>query len=176
MYRSLCLALVVAWALCGCSKKEEPPRTPAVEVQPSPAQPQSTEPNTPTESKHPVVTTAREFLNTVASGKYNRALALSIPGEITQQGLMGMHEAFQWDQATFAQIWVGAEQAAVITNAIPATQGDVSTAWALNLVVIEDGRWLVRLVDMLPTPQLVEDYVAAFHEVAPNAKAIDPLN
>jgi len=175
MHRGLCLAWIVALTLCGCSKKEEPSRTQTVEAQPSPAQPpQSNEPNTSAESKHPVVTTAREFLNTLAAGKYNRTLALSIPGEITLQGLLGMHEAFQWDQATFTQIWVGAEQAAVITSFIPAKQGTVSAAWALNLVVIQDGRWLVRLVDMLSTPQVVEDYVAAFQEVAPGAQSIEP--
>ena len=175
MYRGFCFALIVALALCGCSKKEEPPQTQTVEVQPSPAQTsQSNEPNASAEAKHPVVATAQEFVNTLAAGKYNRVLALSIPGEITQQGLVGMHNAFQWDQATFTQIWVGAEQAAVITNFIPAKQGTVSAAWALNLVVVQDGRWLVRLVDMLSTPKVVEDYVAAFQEVAPNAQAIEP--
>lgn len=175
MHRGFGFTLIVALALCGCSKKEEPPQTQTVEIQPALAQPSpSDEPNVPVESKHPVVTTAQEFVNTVATGKYNRALALSIPGEITQQSLLGMHNAFQWDQATFTQIWVGAEQAAVITNFIPARQGTISAAWALNLVVIQDGRWLIRLVDMLPTPQVVEDYVAAFQEVAPNAQAVEP--
>ena len=175
MYRDFCLALIVALALCGCPKKDTPPETQAVEVQPPATQPadgNATSP--PTDSKHPVVTTAQEFLDALAAGKYNRALSLSIPGEITEQSLKGMHEAFQWDQATFTQVWVGAEQAAVITSFIPARENSVSAAWALNLVVMEDGRWLVRLTDMLSTPQVVDDYVAAFHEVAPNAKSVEP--
>lgn len=173
MHRGLCLAWIVALTLCGCPKKDAPPEARTAQAPPA-GLAESNEPTPPAESKHPVVTTAREFVNTLAAGKYNRTLALSIPGEITLQGLLGMHEAFQWDQATFTQIWVGAEQAAVITSFIPAKQGTVFAAWALNLVVIQDGRWLVRLVDMLSTPQVVEDYVAAFQEVAPGAQSIEP--
>ena len=173
MPRGFYLVLIAALALCGCPKKDAPPE--AQTAQASPAGPaESNEPTPPDETKHPVVTAAQEFLYALSAGKYNRALALSIPGEITQQGLDGMHKAFQWDQATFTQAWVGAEQAAVITSFIPARESSVSAAWALNLVVMADGRWLVRLTDMLATPQVVDDYVAAFHEVAPNAKSVEP--
>lgn len=174
MHRGFCLIWIVALALCGCPKKEEPLETQTIEVQSAPAQPsESNEPNAPTESKHPVVTTAREFANTIAAGKYNRALALSIPGEITQQSLLGMHNAFQWDQATFTQIWVGAEQAAIVCS-VPAQQVSATWTFALNLVAVPDGRWLVRLADQLRTPEEAEDYIAAFQEVAPGAQSIDP--
>jgi hypothetical protein len=45
--------------------------------------------------------------------------------------------------------------------------------WAFNLVVTEDGQWLVRLADMLPTPEIVENYMTVFRAVAPGAKAIE---
>jgi hypothetical protein len=145
-------------------------------VQPPPIQPAEVNaPAPPAKSEHPVVAAARGFVNAVAAGNYKRALALSVPdGEITQQGLVGLHTAFQWDQATFAQVWLGAEQASVITNSVPARQGEATTTWAINLVATEDGHWLVRLTDMLANQQMIEDYVAAFCEVAPNAKTITP--
>jgi hypothetical protein len=173
MHRGFCLTLIVALALCGCPKKDTPPETQTVEVQP--AQPaESNAPNLLAESKHPVVTTAQEFLSAINAGNYNRALSLTMPGEITEQSLKGMHEAFQWDQATFTQVWVDAEQAAVITNSVPAKEANVAVAWALNLVATQDGRWLVRLTDLLQTQEIVDDYLAAFHEVAPNAKSVEP--
>jgi hypothetical protein len=175
MYRGFCLALIVALALCGCPKKDTPPETQTVEVQPSPAQPaDSNAASPPGDSKHPVVTTAQEFLDALAAGKYNRALSLTMPGEITEQSLKGLHEAFQWDQATFTQVWADTEQAAVIMNSVPAKQASVTVTWALNLVALEDGRWLVRLTDLLQSQQIVDDYLAAFHEVAPNAKSVEP--
>jgi len=175
MHRSLYVVLIVALLLCGCTRKEAPPETETAEVQPPSRPPaESNVPAPPAESEHPIVAVVREFLKAVAAGNYSRALSLSVPGELTQQGLAGMREAFQWDQATFTQAWLGAEQSAVITNFIPARQGTATAAWAFNLVATEDGRWLVRLSDMLPNQQMVEDYLAAFHEVAPNAKSIEP--
>jgi hypothetical protein len=168
--------LAAGLALCSCAKKETPPPAQTADVQPPPTQPaESNAPVPPAEAEHPVVLAARAFVNAVAAGNYKRALLLSVPGgEITEQGLVGLHTAFQWDQATFTQVWLGAEQASVITNFIPAQQGEATAAWAINLVATEDGHWLVRLTDMLANEQMIEDYVAAFREVAPNAKSITP--
>ena len=176
MVRGFCLALIVALSLGGCTKKETPRDTGTAEVQPPAAPPveaESDAPDSPAKSEHAILTTVREFLNAATAGNYSRALSLSVPGEITQQSLMGMRVAFQWDQAKFTQAWLGAAQSAVITNFIPAKQGSVTVAWAFNLVATEDGRWLVRLGDVLSTPQIVEDYVAAFRQVAPDAKPIE---
>ena len=85
-----------------------------------------------------------------------------------------MHDGpFQWDQATFAQVWVGKEQAAVITNPVPAKDSPIAITWAFNLVVTDDGQWLVRLTDILRTTEEAEDYVAALLRVAPEAKALE---
>jgi hypothetical protein len=84
-----------------------------------------------------------------------------------------MHNAFQLDQATFTQVWVGTEQAAVVCS-VPAQQVSATWTFAFNLVAAPNGRWLVRLADQLRTPQEAEDYVAAFQEVAPGAKSIEP--
>ncbi len=176
MPRGLCWVLIAGLALCGCAKRDISPPAQTSEVQPPATQPVRSEaPAPPAESEHPVVLAARAFVKAVAAGNYQRALALSVPGgEITEQGLVGLHAAFQWDQAIFTQIWLGAEQASAITNFIPATQGQAAAAWAINLVATENGHWLVRLTDMLASRQLIEDYVAAFREVAPNAKTITP--
>jgi hypothetical protein len=97
-----------------------------------------------------------------------------MPEEITEQSLRGMHDGpFQWDQATFAQVWVGTEEAAVITNPIPLKENPNALAWAFNLVATDDGHWLVRLTDLMKSPGDAEDYVAAFHTVAPDAKALE---
>ena len=175
MPRGFCWVLIAGLALCGCAKKDASPPAQTSEVQP-PAQPaQSGAPAAPAEVEHPVVLTARAFVKAVAAGNYQRALSLSVPGgEITEQGLTGLHMAFQWDQATFTQVWLGTEQASVITNPVPAQQGEATATWAINLVATEDGHWLVRLTDMLASQQMIEDYVAAFREVAPNAKALTP--
>ena len=173
MPRGFCWILIAGVVLCGCAKKETSPPAQTSEVQPPPIQP--AESPAPAESEHPVVLAAHTFVKAVAAGNYQRALALSVPGgEITEQGLAGLHQTFQWDQATFTQVWLGAEQASVITNFIPAQQGEATAAWAINLVATEDGHWLVRLTDMLANEQMIEDYVAAFREVAPNAKSITP--
>ena len=174
MRRSLCLVGMVALLLCGCARKDIPHETDTAEAQPLPDQPaESNEPAPPAQSEHPVVAVAREFFHALAAGNYHRALALSVPGEFTEQGLAGIRAAFQLDQVTFTQAWLGAEQSAVITNFIPARHGTATAAWAINLVATEDGRWLVRLNDILPTQQYVEDYLAAFHEVAPNAASLE---
>ncbi|MBM4027304.1 MAG: hypothetical protein FJ280_18140 [Planctomycetes bacterium] len=174
MRRSLCLVGIAVWVLCGCAKEGAPRETETAEVPAvvDPA-PESNEPGPPVKAEHPVLAATREFLRAVIAGRYDRALSLSVFGEITQQGLAGMREAFQLDQVTFTQAWLDAEQSAVITNFIPAKQGTATAAWAFNLVVNEDGRWLVRLSDILFNQQMVDAYLAAFQDVAPNAQPID---
>ncbi len=176
MPRGLCGIVIAGLALCGCAKRDTSPPAQTSEVQPPTTRPaEANAPTPPAASEHPVVLAARAFVKAVAAGNYQRAMALSVPGgEITEQGLVGLHAAFQWDQATFTQVWLGAEQASAITNFIPATQGEATATWAINLVATEDGHWLVRLTDMLANQQMIEDYVAAFREVAPNAKSITP--
>jgi hypothetical protein len=175
MVRGLCWILIAALCLCGCAKKDQPRETTTAEAQPPPAPPaESNVPTPPAESEHPILATTRAFLNALAAGNYGKARSLTVPGESIQELLAGMHEAFQWDPVTFTHAWAGAEQAAVITNPVPATQGSVTAAWAFNLVRTEDGHWLVRLADMVQTPQIIEDYLAAFREVAPDAKSIEP--
>jgi hypothetical protein len=172
MHRGFWLIWIVPLVLCGCPKKDTPPETATADVQ-SPAPPaESNAPALAAPSGHPVLVTACEFINALTSGKYNRALALSIPGDITQQKLDGMNQALQWDQAVLTQAWADTEQAAVMAS-VPAKQGSATLTWAFNLVVLEDGRWYVRLADLMRSPQEVEDYTAAFQEVAPNATAIE---
>jgi hypothetical protein len=170
MSRGLCWILVGALSLCGCPKKNTPPETAAVQPPAPPAE--SNAPTPPANAEHPILVTTRKFVNAVAAGNYQQALSVCLPGEITEQGLKGLHAAFQWDQATFAQAWLGVQQSAVITSFVPAKGSPVSAAWAINLIVTEDGRWLIRLVDMLSSTQMVENYVAALREVAPDAKSI----
>jgi len=173
MGRGLSFVLVVVLSLCGCAKKDAGRPMETVQAPPS----ESNTPVTPAETakaEHPILATTRQFFAALAKGNYTRALALSVPGEFGEQQLMGMKAAFQWDQATFAQAWLGAEQAAVITAPVPSKQGSASVAWAINLVAYEDGRWLVRLADWLPNQERLEGYLAAFHEVAPGAKSLEP--
>ena len=173
MDRGLCPILIAVLFVCGCAKKDTPRAAQAPDAQPTAVEP--AESNAPAaKDEHPLLATTRAFLNALDVGNYRRALSLSVPDELTEQGLMGLHNAFQWSQATFTQAWLGAEQSAVITNFIPAREGSVTAAWAINLVATEDGRWLVRLTDIMPTQQRIEAYLAAFHEVAPDAKAIVP--
>lgn len=173
MGRGFSLVLVVAMSLCGCARKDAGRMTEAAQASPS----ESNAPMAPAEpvkAEHPIVATTRQFFTALAKGNYNRALALSAPDEFTEQQLMGMSAAFQWDQATFAQAWLGTEQSAVITTPVPNKQGSGSVTWAINLVAAEDGRWLVRLADWLANQEMLEGYLAAFHEVAPDAKSIEP--
>jgi len=175
MPRGFCLMAVVALVLCGCVKKDTPREAATVETPPPSAPPaESNTPAPPPKIEHAVIVAVRTFIQAMAAGDYDRALSLSVSEELTQQGLASMGGALQWDQATFAQAWVGAEQSAVITNPVAAKQGSVALTWAFNLVAAEDGHWLVRLMDVLPRPQDVNDYLAAFREVAPDAKSIEP--
>ncbi len=175
MGRGLCSILIAVLFVSGCPKKDTPRAAGTPEEQPSAVQPaESNAPALATRAEHPLLATTRAFLNALEAGNYRRALSLSVPGELTEQGLVGMHNAFQWSQATFTQAWLGTEQSAVITNCVPARQGSLTAAWAINLVAAEDGRWLVRLADIMPTQQMIDAYLAAFHEVAPDAKSIEP--
>ncbi len=175
MGRGLCSILIAVLFVGGCSKKDTPRAAQAPDAQPSAVVPaESNAPALAAKDEHPLLATTRAFLNALEAGNYRRALSLSVPDELTEQGLKGMHNAFQWSQATFTQAWLGTEQSAVITSFIPAREGSVTAAWAINLVAAEDGRWLVRLTDVMPTQQMIDAYLAAFHEVAPDAKAIVP--
>jgi hypothetical protein len=175
MVRGLCLILIAVLFICGCPRKDTPRAAQTPEAQPSAAQPaESNAPALVAKTEHPLLAATRAFLNALEAGNYRRALSLSVPGELTEQGLTGMHEAFQWNEATFTQAWLGAEQSAVITNFVPAREGSLTAAWAINLVAAENGRWLVRLIDVMPTQQMIDAYLAAFHEVAPDAKSIEP--
>jgi hypothetical protein len=177
MGRGLCSIVIAGLLVCGCAKKDKdaPRAAQAHEVQPSAAEPARSDAPVPAaKDEHPLLVATRAFLNALDTGNYRWALSLSVPGEFTEQGLIGMHNAFQWSQATFTQAWLGAEQSAVITSFVPAREGSVSAAWAINLVATEDGRWLVRLTDVMPTQQMIEAYLSAFHEVAPDAKSIEP--
>jgi hypothetical protein len=175
MYRGFCLALVVALVLCGCPKKGTPPETQTLEVQPPETPGEGNTPTPSNPSEHAVIATMRQFIHAIAEGNYNRALSLTVPGEITEQSLKGMHEPFEWDQATFTQVWADAEQAAVV-NSVPIKESSATLTWAFNLMAVKDGRWLVRLADWLRTQQDVDDYLAAFHDVAPDAKSIELQN
>jgi hypothetical protein len=166
----------------GCAKKEAGSETqaqrtasatPAESNVPMPAIVDDT-PAAPPRDEHPIVATTREFVEAVAAGRHARALALSVPGEFNALALEGMRKAFQWDKMTFTQAWLGAEQSAVITDFIPAGQGSATAAWGFNLVAAENGRWLVRLYDILVNQQMIEDYVAAFRAVASDAKSVIP--
>ncbi len=176
MGRGLSLVLVVVLSLCGCAKKDTGRATETAQTPPdaSVTAAESNVPAEPAKPEHPIVATTRQFFNALAKGNYNRALALSVPDEFTEQQLMGMSAAFQWDQATFAQAWLGAEQSAVITAPIQNKQGSGSVTWAINLVPAQDGRWLVRLADWIANQEMLEGYLAAFREVAPDAKSIEP--
>ncbi len=181
MRRGLALVLVVVLFLCGCAKKDTGRQTETVQAPPGesntpvvPAEPVKLALSEANGAEHPIVAATRQFFTALAKGNYSRALALSVPDEFTEQQLMGMNATFQWDQATFAQAWVGTEQAAVITAPVPNKQGSAAVTWAINLVACEDGRWLVRLADWLPNQERLEGYLAAFHEVAPDAKSVEP--
>jgi len=179
MCRGLSLVLVVALSLGGCAKKNAGRETETAQAPPSESDAPVTpaESNAPAESvkaEHPILATTRQFFAALAKGNYRRALALSVPGEFTEQQLKGMNATFQWDQATFAQAWLGTEQSAVITAPVPNKQDSASVIWAINLVASQDGRWLVRLADWLPNQEMLAGYLAAFHEVAPDAKSIEP--
>ncbi len=173
MGRGLSLLLVIALSLCSCARKDAGRATETAQA-PSGESNAPATPAEPVKAEHPIVATTRQFFAALAKGNYNRALALSVPDEFTEQQLKGMNAAFQWDQATFAQAWLGTEQSAVITAPVPNKQGSGSVAWAINLVAAQDGRWLVRLADWLANQEMLEGYLAAFHEVAPDAKAIEP--
>jgi len=188
MHREICLVLVTALLLCGCVRRSVPPKAPPAKEQKAPAKPaQSSVPKvperavapkppvpalSPTEARDPVAV-ARRFLDAVAAGEYDRAVALCVPDKFTAQGFAQMNLAFQMDKAAIAQVWAGSQQAAVVTDLVPTKQGAVAAAlWGLKLVRAEEGCWRIRDVDVLPDLQAVEQYLALFCEAEPDAKSI----
>ena len=145
-------------SLIGCSKTENE------EQQTSTSAMQSG-----TEAEHEVVSTVREFLKAIDSGDYERAIELGTPNEFKQEGLVKINEAFELDKAEITEAYVGYENAAVLTNSIPASHRTSQFGYSL---IKSDNRWLIRDVDMLPSDEAVQKWLAGFESVEPNAKRV----
>jgi hypothetical protein len=187
MCRSVCLILIVALLLCGCSRKDAgsgpqgqempqgPPGRMETEVAQTPEDAQVQETATEAdETGHPIVAVTRRFIGAVAAGRYDRALTLCVVGsKFTKQGLAGMNLAFQFDQASIGQAWLGTRQSIVITTSIPTKQGNVTGFWGFILVATEGGGWAIREGDFLPNEQAANTYFDRFLDAEPKAASLE---
>jgi hypothetical protein len=164
----------------GCKKTEDVEQeNPAVEAQPAlHAEPEdrqqeaavpAVESTAPTE--HEVVAITREFLKAIEGGDYDRAIGLGTPGEFKREGLTKFNELCQLDQAKVIKAYVGNEQAAVLTNTVPAEAPARSGQFGYSLLR-NGNRWLIRDSDFLPTNESVEKWLTGFKGVEPNAQRV----
>ncbi len=149
-------------SLIGCSKTENEKEN--EEQQASASAAQSDAP-----AEHEVVSTVREFLKAIDSGDYDRAIGLGTPNEFKREGLVKINETFEFDKAEITEAYVGNENAAVLTNSIPASRGAVQFGFSL---IKSDNHWLIRDVDMLPSDEAVKKWFAGFEGVEPTAKRV----
>lgn len=190
MCRRACLMLTVVLLVCGCSRKDAGPepqgqgtrQTPPEDVEVEAVRPAGVAEDTQTqettteadETGHPVVTVTRRFIDAVAAGRYDRALALcAADSKFTTQGLTGMNVAFQLDQAAIGQAWLGTVQSIVITTPIPTKQGNITGFWGFILAATEDGGWAIREGAFLPNEQEAKSYFDRFLDVEPEARSIE---
>jgi hypothetical protein len=145
-------------SLIGCSKTEDDKQ------QASTSAAQSATP-----AEHEVVLVVREFIMAFEIGDYDRAIGLGTPNEFKREGLVKINEVFEFDKAEVTDAYVGYENAAVLTNSIPAPTGTVQFGYSL---VKSGNRWLIRDVDMLPSNESVKKWLAGFEGVEPTAKRV----
>lgn len=162
----------------GCKKsKDADQESPAVEVQPAThAEPEDQQQQTTLPAvestapiEHEVIAIVREFFKAIDGGDYDRAIELGTPNEFKKEGLIKTNEAFDFTNVEIAEAYVGIENAAVLTNSVPAPTATIQ--FGLSLVKTSS-RWLIRDVDMLPRDDAIERWLAGFKGVEPNAKRI----
>lgn len=122
-------------------------------------------------SAHEVVSIVREFIKAIDGGDYDRAIGLGAPGEFKKEGLIKINELFEFDQAIVDHVHIGGENAAVLTNPIPA-QAPVRTGQFGYSLRKNCDRWLIRDVDYLPHEQAVDEWLSGFRSVESAAKRV----
>ena len=158
LFVSVLFLLILIVPFIGCSKTEDE------EQETSTVAAQATAPG-----EHEVVSTVREFLKAIEGGDYDRAIELGTPNEFKREGLVKTNEAFDFNNAEITEAYVGNENAAVLTNSIPAPTATIQFGHSL---VKSGERWLIRDVDMLPNNDSVQKWLAGFKGVEPNAKRV----
>ena len=158
LFVSVLFLLILTVPFIGCSKTEDE------EQETSTVAAHATAP-----AEHEVVSTVREFLKTIEGGDYDRAIELGTPNEFKREGLVKTNEAFDFNNAEITEAYVGNENAAVLTNSIPAPTATMQFGHSL---VKSGDRWLIRDVDMLPNNDSEQKWLAGFKGVEPNVKRV----
>jgi len=187
MCRSACLILIIVVLLCGCSRKDAGSGPQGQEMPPGRMEGEASQTGetgenaqvqeTATEADetgHPIVAVTRRFIGAVAAGRYDRAVALCVvDSKFTKQGLAGMNQAFQFDQARIGQAWLGTRQSIVVTTSIPTKQGNLTGFWGFILVATEGGGWAIREGDFLPNEQAANSYFDRFLDAEPEVESLE---
>ena len=144
---------IVLMSLIGCSTTED----------------EKQQTSAPTE--HEVVSTVYEFLRAIDGGDYDRAIGLGTPNEFKREGLVKANEVFELEKAEVIDAYVGNKNAAVLTNSITIQTGTQTVQFGFSLIKNGDG-WLIRDLDQLLNNEGVQQWLAGFRSVEPNAKRV----
>jgi hypothetical protein len=136
----------------------------------APASQPNTSPNASlTQPEHETVSIVRQFLQAIYAGEYDRALGLAALGAFDKEGLARINIALDLSQVEIAQVLVGREQAAVLTEPLAAPRGPMQIGFSLKK---NGNMWLIRDIDPLPDQAHVDDWLAGFKAVEPNAQPL----
>lgn len=160
LFVAVLLMSILIVPFIGCSKTKDE------EQQTSTAVAESTTP-----AEHEVVSTVYEFLKAIDGGDYDHAIELGTPNEFKREELVKFNEHFKLDQAKVLEAYVGNEQAAVLTNTIPAQAPARTGQFGYSLRRNRD-RWLIRDSDFLPNDEAVERWLSGFRSVEPVAERV----
>jgi len=120
------------------------------------------------------VQTARDFLQAVAAGDYDRALGLSERDKIRASGLGALRTRADLLKAQIAVVWATEENACAVTSffTTEAREGRRSQA-ALGIGLERQGdRWLVADIDALPDTEKAAAFLRDFRKHFPDARQL----
>jgi hypothetical protein len=122
--------------------------------------------------KHASIKITEDFYSAVASGEFDKALALT-NGRYPKEKLQKMKDALRVEDAEVQEAHVGKENVAIVTHEIaPRDEKQARKGrWGVSLRLI-DGKWLIRDFDFLPNDEAVQKWLGEFQKVEPKAEKV----
>ena len=166
LFVSILVIEVLLMSLIGCSKTEDKKQQTS-----APTEHEDKKQLTSAPTEHEVISIVREFLKATVGGDYDRAIGLGTPNEFKREGLVKCSEVFELEKAEVIDAYVGNKNAAVLTNSITVQTRTQTVQFGFSLIKNGDG-WLIRDLDQLPNNEAVQQWLAGFQSVEPNAKRV----
>jgi len=113
---------------------------------------------------------SKAFLTALAAGDDEKAIAQTVPDTITRREVLsGFREYYRVSQASVTEVYVGPNDAAVLTSFFVPIGDAPRAAMGIGLTR-HDGKWLIRDIDALPDKEAISGYVEGFLKAFPKAQ------